>query len=77
MMLSTTNGKRKEATADQKYAPAEFDGVTYLVNTSGSLQKASSSSTSSEKPELGRGFKDYKDSNGRIWVVNTEGIVQQ
>ena len=71
------NGKRKEATADQKYAPAEFDGVTYLVNTSGSLQKASSSSTSSEKPELGRGFKDYKDSNGRIWVVNTEGIVQQ
>lgn len=70
------NGKRAEATADQKYAPVEFNGVTYLVNSTGSIQKASSSSSSSEKPELGRGFKDYRDSNGTVWVVDGNGIVQ-
>ncbi len=69
-------GKRQEATSDQRYAPVELDGSTYLVNTTGNIQKASSSSTSQVKPDLGRGFKDFKDSNGKIWVVDTKGIVQ-
>ena len=69
-------GKRQEATSDQKYAPAAFNGTTYLVNTSGSIQKATSSSTSVSMPELGRGHKDYKDTNGKIWVVDVNGIVK-
>lgn len=69
-------GKRQEATSDQKYAPAVLNETTYLVNTSGAVQKASASSSSSVKPELGRGFKDYKDANGKIWVVDTNGIIQ-
>lgn len=69
-------GKRAEATADQRYAAAELNGVTYLVNTTGNIQRASSSSTSAQKPELGRGYKDVKDANGKVWVVNTDGIVQ-
>ena len=69
-------GKRQDATADQRYAPADLNGVTYLVGTAGNVQKASTSSTSSEKPELGRGYKDIKDANGKIWTVNTAGIVQ-
>ncbi len=69
-------GKRQEATSDQKYAPVTLNETTYLVNTSGTVQKASSSSTSSVKPELGRGFKDYKDLNGTTWTVNADGIVQ-
>lgn len=69
-------GKRQDATADQRYAPAVLNGVTYLVGTAGNVQKASASSTSSEKPELGRGYKDIKDANGKIWTVDTAGIVQ-
>ena len=69
-------GKRQDATADQRYAPAVLNGVTYLVGTAGNVQKASASSTSSEKPELGRGYKDIKDANGKIWTVDTTGIVQ-
>ena len=69
-------GKRQEATSDQKYAPAALGETTYLVNTSGNVQKASSSSTSAAKPELGRGYKDFKDNNGTIWTVDTNGIVQ-
>jgi hypothetical protein len=53
-----------------------YDGNQYLVNTSGSIQKASSSSKSAAKPELGNGFKDYKDSNGKTWVVDVNGIIQ-
>ena len=53
-----------------------LNGVTYLVGTAGNVQKASASSTSSEKPELGRGYKDIKDANGKIWTVDTAGIVQ-
>ena len=34
------------------------------------------SSTSSEKPELGRGHKDFKDANGKIWVTDTNGIIR-
>lgn len=69
-------GKRQDATAVQRYAPADLNGTTYLVGTAGNVQKASASSTSSEKPELGRGYKDIKDANGTIWTVNTAGVVQ-
>ena len=48
----------------------------YLVNTSGSIQKASASSTSSSRPELGKGFKDIKDSNDTTWTVDSSGIIQ-
>ncbi len=70
------NGLRLEADSDLRYAPVELDGINYLVNASGALQKASSSSKSSEKPELGNGFKDFKDSNDKIWTVNTSGVIQ-
>lgn len=69
-------GKRQDATSGQRYAPAELNGTTYLVNTTGIIQKAASSSTSSEKPELGRGHKDFKDANGKVWVVDVNGIVK-
>ena len=69
-------GKRQEATSDQKYAPAVLNETTYLVNTSGSVQKASASSTSASRPELGRGHKDFKDANGKIWVTDVNGIVK-
>lgn len=69
-------GLRKEADADLRLAPAAHEGKDYLVNVSGVIQKATSSSKSSEKPEIGAGFKDYKDSNGKVWVVDTNGIIQ-
>ncbi len=71
------NGLRLDADRDLRYAPVELDGVQYLVNTSGTIQKASSSSKSAEKPELGSGFKDIKDSNDKIWTVNTSGVIQK
>ena len=58
-------------------APADLDGTLYLVNTSGAIQKASASTKSSSRPELGNGFKDFKDSNDKIWVVDRNGIIQQ
>ena len=70
-------GLRLDADRDLRYAPVELDGVRYLVNASGTIQKASSSSKSEEKPDLGKGFKDYKDTNDKIWTVDTNGIVQQ
>lgn len=72
-----SQGLRLEADRDLKYAPVELDGVTYLVNASGTLQKASSASKSSAKPELGKGFKDFTDAEDRIWTVDTNGIVQK
>ena len=69
-------GLRQEADKDLRFAPAELDGVRYLVNSNGAVQKASASSKSASKPELGNGFKDYKDENETIWTVNTEGIIQ-
>ncbi len=69
-------GLRLDADRDLRYAPAELDGVSYLVNAAGTIQKASSSSKSSVKPELGSGFKDFKDSNDKIWTVNTNGVIQ-
>ncbi|MCI8866000.1 MAG: cell wall-binding protein [Lachnospiraceae bacterium] len=71
------NGLRLDADRDLKYAPVELDGVRYLVNASGSIQKASSSSKSSSRPELGNGFKDLKDANDKIWTVDANGVIQQ
>lgn len=70
-------GLRQQASSDLRYGTVDFEGNTYLVNTSGSIQKASSSSKSSVKPELGNGFKDVKDANDYIWVVDINGIVQK
>lgn len=71
------NGLRLDADRDLRYAPAELDGVQYLVNSSGSIQKATPSSKSSSKPELGNGFKDLSDNNDKIWTVDINGIIQQ
>ena len=48
-------GLRLDADRDLRYAPAQLDGVSYLVGTNGAIQKASSSSKSVTKPELGNG----------------------
>lgn len=69
-------GLKLEADRDLRFAPAELNGITYLVNTSGSIQKAASSSKSAVKPELGNGFKDIKDANDKIWTVDTNGVIQ-
>ena len=71
------NGLRQDAEKDLKTAPVVFEGTTYLVNSSGAIQKASASSQSSLKPELGKGFKDVKDANDKIWIVDVNGVVQQ
>lgn len=70
-------GLRLDADRDLRYAPVELDGVRYLVNPSGSIQKASSSSKSDQRADLGKGFKDFKDSNDKIWTVDVNGIIQQ
>lgn len=69
------DGRRQDADSELRYAPVEFNGKQYLVNTSGMVQRASSSSKSSTKPELGSGYKDMKDSNEKIWVVDTQGVI--
>ena len=51
-------GLRLSADRDLKYAPVELDGISYLVNASGAIQRASSSSKSHTRPELGAGYKD-------------------
>lgn len=71
------NGLRLTAERDLRYAPVELDGVSYLVNASGSIQKASSSSKSDINPDLGKGYKDIKDANDKIWTVNTDGVIQK
>ena len=71
------NGLRQDAEKDLKVAPVEFEGATYLVNASGAIQKASSSSQSAQKPELGKGFKDVKDANEKIWIVDINGVIQK
>lgn len=70
-------GLRLDADRDLRYAPAELDGVSYLTGTSGTIQKASSSSKSASRPELGNGFKDIKDANDKIWTVDVNGVIQQ
>ena len=70
-------GLRLDADRDLRYAPAQLDGVSYLVGTNGAIQKASSSSKSAARPNLENGFKDVKDSNDKIWTVDVNGIIQQ
>lgn len=70
-------GLRQEADKDLRFAPVTLDDKQYLVNASGTVQKAGSSAKSASKPELGNGFKDFKDENDTIWTVNTEGVIQQ
>lgn len=70
-------GLRLDADRDLRVAPAELDGTQYLVNASGSIQKASSSSKSQVRPELGSGLKDIKDANEKIWTVDVNGIIQK
>ena len=69
-------GLRQEADKDLRFAPVTLDDKQYLVNANGTVQKAGSSSKSNAKPELGNGFKDFKDENEKIWTVNTEGVIQ-
>ena len=68
-------GLRKQADSDLKLAPVSFEGKWYLVNASGSLQKATASSKSAVKPKLGAGYKDFKDANGGIWVTDVNGVL--
>lgn len=70
------NGQRQEALSEVRYAPVELDGVKYLVNTSGAIQKATASSKSQSKPELGSGFKDLTDENGIVYTVDANGIIK-
>ena len=70
------NGLRQEADRDLRFAPMSLDGIRYLVKVNGTVQKAGSTSKSASKPELGSGYKDFKDENEVIWTVNTEGIIQ-
>ncbi len=70
-------GLRQAASSDVRFAPVEFDGVSYLVNTSGTIQKAPSFSKSSIKPDLGNGFKDITDENGTVWTVDVNGVIQK
>ena len=70
------NGLLQKADPALRYMPVSIGEKRYLVNTSGAIQKASSTSTSSARPELGKGFKDIKDSNETIWTVDSSGIIQ-
>lgn len=70
------HGLLKKADPELRYEPVAIDEKSYLVNTSGTIQKASSTSTSSSKPELGKGYKDIKDADDTIWTVDTSGIIQ-
>ena len=70
-------GLRLDADRDLRFAPAQLDGVSYLVGTNGAIQKASSSSKSAVRSDLGSGYKDVKDSNDKIWTVDVNGIIQE
>lgn len=70
------NGLRKEADLDLRYMPVTFQEQRYLVNTAGTIQKANASSSSATRPELGKGFRDVKDTNDTIWTIDTNGIIQ-
>ncbi len=70
------NGLRKQADPSFRYAPVSFDGKSYLVSTAGTIQKATGSSKSSVRPELGSGFRDFKDLSEFVWTVDVNGIIQ-
>ena len=71
-----SHGMRLDADKDLRYAPVAFEGRKYLVNASGTIQKASSSSKSASRPDLGAGFRDVRDANDTVWTVDVNGIVQ-
>lgn len=68
-------GKRQDANEDLRYAPVTLDDTSYLVNTKGSLQKAGKSSKSTAKPDLGAGYRDFKDENNKVWTVDVDGKI--
>ncbi|MFR4440519.1 MAG: cell wall-binding protein [Hungatella sp.] len=70
-------GRRLDGYADLRYSPVTFQGNQYLVNASGSIQKATSGSKSETRPELGAGYKDFQDNNDTVWVVDKNGIIQE
>lgn len=70
------NGLRKQAESDSRYASVQFEGKNYLVNASGTIQKASASSKSNARPELGAGYRDFKDATETIWTVDVNGNIQ-
>lgn len=70
------NGLLQKADPELRYEAVSVGEKSYLINTSGSIQKASSSSSSSSRPELGKGYKDIKDTNDTVWTVDTSGIIQ-
>lgn len=70
------NGLLQKADPELRYEAVAIGEKRYLVNTSGNIQKASSSASSASRPELGKGFKDIKDSNDTIWTVDSSGIIQ-
>ena len=55
------NGLRQEADKDLRFAPVSLDDTRYLVNVNGAVQKAGSTSKSASRPELGSGYKDFKE----------------
>ena len=69
-------GLRKEADSDLRYSPVTFQENRYLINASGIIQKATTSSKSSSRPELGTGYRDFKDSHENIWTVDVNGVIQ-
>lgn len=70
------NGLLQKADPELRYEAVTLGEKKYLINTSGSIQKASTSGTSSSKPELGKGYKDIKDTNDTVWTVDSSGIIQ-
>lgn len=70
------NGLRKQADPSFRYSPVQFEGKNYLVSTAGTIQKATASSKSAVKPELGAGYRDFKDLSEFVWTVDVNGIVQ-
>ena len=70
------NGLRKQADINSRYGLVQFDGKNYLVNASGTIQKASASSKSSSRADLGNGYRDFKDTDDLVWTVDVNGIIQ-
>ena len=71
-----SHGLRLDADSDLRYAPVTFEGQKYLVNASGTIQKASSSSRSAERADLGAGYRDVRDANDTVWTVDVNGIIR-
>ncbi len=70
------HGLRLDADSDLRYAPVTFEGQKYLVNASGTIQKATATSKSAAREDLGAGYRDVRDANDTVWTVDVNGIVQ-